>query len=276
MAGKSDYKQREVNACRSVMLELMHLLGEYREHIVLVGGWVPLFLINDDTHPGSLDVDLALDFRKIPEETYQSFRKALVKRGFRVGDQPYVFYRDVPQKDSPPITVEVDFLSGEYGGTGSNHRTQTVQDIRARKARGCDLVFENFVKVQIDGELPGGGRDSISIKVAGVVPFLAMKGMAISDRIKEKDAWDIYYCIRHFPGGIEKLIGEFSPFLEETLIREGLGKIRSKFLTVEHIGPKWVVDFSETDDPNERESLRRDAFERINRFLDLLGIDEFQ
>ncbi len=53
----------------------------------------------------------------------------------------------------------------EYGGTGKSRRTQVVQDVRARKARGCDLAFESYVTVTIEGELPGGGVDRVSVKV---------------------------------------------------------------------------------------------------------------
>ena len=31
-----------------------------------------------------------------------------------------------------------------------------------------------------------------------------IKGMAIKDRLKEKAALDIYYCIRSYPQGVEK------------------------------------------------------------------------
>jgi hypothetical protein len=276
MAGRSDYTRPEIAACRSVLLEVLHLLGEYREHIVLVGGWVPPFLIQEADHPGSLDVDLALDFQKISEEAYQSFRRALETRGFRQGEQPFSFYREVPQEDGPPIVVRIDFLAGEYGGTGVGRRTQPVQDIRARKSRGCDLAFENFIEVRFEGTLPDGSRDSVTVKVATVVPFLVMKGMAMADRISEKDAWDIYYCIRHYPGGIERLIKQFDPFRESSLVHEGLGKIRSKFLTIDHVGPKWVVDFEEIRSPEDTETLRRDAFERVKYLLDLLDIEEFR
>ena len=73
----------------------------------------------------------------------------------------------------------------------------------ARKARGCDLAFDLFVEVPLAGELPGGGRDSVTIRVASIVPFFIMKGMALEDRLKEKDAWDIYYCVLNYPGGLD-------------------------------------------------------------------------
>lgn len=67
--------------------------------------------------------------------------------------QPFIFHRTVMVKGNP-VKAQVDFLAGEYEGTGTKHRTQTVQEGRARKARGCDLAFELFVETRITG---GGG-----------------------------------------------------------------------------------------------------------------------
>jgi len=41
MAKKSDYQKEEINACLSVLIELLTILGEFRENIVLVGGRIP-------------------------------------------------------------------------------------------------------------------------------------------------------------------------------------------------------------------------------------------
>jgi hypothetical protein len=41
MVTRSDYGQREVEAAHRVLIELMQILGEYRDHMVLIGGWVP-------------------------------------------------------------------------------------------------------------------------------------------------------------------------------------------------------------------------------------------
>jgi hypothetical protein len=56
-----DYPAKETLAARAVLLELAHLLGQYRQDVVLVGGWVPELLFPDAelVHIGSLDVDLA-------------------------------------------------------------------------------------------------------------------------------------------------------------------------------------------------------------------------
>lgn len=273
MATIRDYNEIAVKAARSVLIELAHLLGEYREDMVLVGGWVPELIFADKNKPhcGSIDVDLALDHRKLKEQGYKSIQELLLNRGYEQGKQPFIFHRRVIVEDQE-ILVQVDLLAGEYEGTGKGHRTQKMQDILARKARGCDLAFDMVVEVPIEGELPGGGRDSLTIRVASIVPFLIMKGMALEDRLKEKDSWDIYYCVTNYPGGTEALIEAFRPYLKHGLVQEGLEKIAKKFASEKDVGPKFVGDFEEITDPEEREILQRDAYERVNYILTELGI----
>ena len=88
-----------------------------------------------------------------------------------------------------PIEIEVDLLAGEYEGTARKQRTQEVQDVRARKARGCELAFRFATEVPIEGTLPDGARDKATVRIAAIIPFLAMKGMAMATRLKEKNPW---------------------------------------------------------------------------------------
>jgi hypothetical protein len=279
MVSKSQYGEREVNACKSVLLELVHLLGEIKDEIVIIGGWTPAFLLpqSDIPHVGSLDIDVALNFSRIPDDTYQTILQAFMSRGYiQDKEQPFRFFRTVKIDGEESINIEVDLMAGEYGGTGKGRRTQKIQDVRARKARGCDLAFESFVTITLEGDLPDGGRDKVSFKVAGMVPFLVMKGMALYERMKEKDAYDIFYCIDNYPGGTYKLAEEFSAHLKNKLTLEGLGKIKAKFGSVEHIGPKWVADFLEINDKEDREITIRRAYEKITDLLDTLQISEWQ
>lgn len=275
MVSRRDYSAEAVEACQSVLIELIHLMGEFQDHIVVVGGWVPALLLPGalEPHAGTLDIDLALDFRQISDESYQTILEALAARGYRQDPaQPFRFFRDVPVAGREPVAVEVDLLTGEYGGTGPGHRTQPVQDVRARKARGCDLVFSNPVRVSVEGDLPLGGRDRVTFQVAAIVPWLVMKGMALADRLKEKDAYDIYYCLRYYPGGAAALAGAFRPHLGNRLVREGLQKIRSQFLSAAHVGPKSVADFLEITEPEERAITQRRAYEMITAWLDALEV----
>ncbi len=270
-----DYTAEAIEACRGVLIEIVHLMGEYRDHLVVVGGWVPALRLADGPEPyvGTLDVDLAVDFQRFPDETYQSVLQALASRGYRQDrSQPFRFRREVPVVRGETIIVVVDLLAGEYGGTGRSRRTQPVQDARARKARGCDLAFDKPEVMAVEGRLPEGGRDSVTVRVASVVPWLVMKGMALADRVKEKDAYDVYLAVRNYPGGIPALAEAFREHLAQGLVREGLAKIRRAFSSVDHVGPTWVADFLEIRDPEERAIIQRRAYELVTAWLDRLKV----
>ena len=182
MVKKSDYSEPEAQACFSVIVEIINILGGYRDNIVLVGGNVPHLLIPSakEKHPGSLDVDLALDFRNISGTAYKTIVKTLESRGYyQAGEQPFIFYRIIEIKPGEKATVQVDLLAGEYGGTAKKHRHQKVQDAQARKARGCDLVFDAPLTVKLKGTLPNGATNEVTIKIPSVGPFLVTKGMAL-------------------------------------------------------------------------------------------------
>lgn len=277
MVTRSNYPKNEVEACLSVLVEFMTILGEYRESIVLIGGWVPYFLIERKKHEhvGSLDIDAAFNFNTISLETYNTILELLKNRGYREGNQPFIFHRIIKVETGIEVTVEIDLLAGEYGGTSKSHRTQKIQDVRARKARGCDLVFEHNFLSTVTAKMPDQATNRLTIKIADVVPFLVMKGMALWDRYKEKDVYDIYFTISNYPGGIQTLINIFKPVKSNRLVIEGLGKIKSKFIDIESPGPIWVVNFEEITDEEEKEIMKRDVFERVNTFLDALQIEPF-
>jgi len=275
MVTKRDYTAEAIEAARSVLIELMHLLAEYREHIVVVGGWVPDILLSKEgaAHVGSTDVDLALDHKRLKDEGYRTIRELLLSRGYEQGQQPFIFERRV-MIGSKEVTVEVDFVAGEYEGTGKSHRHQKIEEqgIRPRKARGCDIAFENPKEETIEGKLPGGAKDSVKVRVASIVPFLVMKGMALDERLKEKDAWDIYFCVQNYPGGVDALIEEIKPHMRHGLVKEGLGKIGKHFASERHVGPRSVADFEEITDAEERDIRERDAYERVRYLLEKLRI----
>lgn len=169
----------------------------------------------------------------------------------------------------------MDLLSGEYGGTTKSHRMQRIQDVDARKARGCDLAFIHNVSLLVNSVMPDGAENEVNIKVASIIPFLVMKGMAIWERKKEKDAYDIYYTILHYPGGMNSIVEIFQPVINHKLAKEGLGKIFTKFNGVNSIGPTWLVQFLNIEDQEEIERLKRDSFERVTALMQKLGIKEF-
>jgi predicted nucleotidyltransferase len=125
----------------------------------------------------------------------------------------------------------------------------------------------------IEGQLPEGGRDKASIRVSSVVAFLVMKGMALHDRLKEKDAWDIYFTLINYPGGLDALAGEVRLHRDNGLVREGFRRIAEKFASPKHVGPKFVADFEDIQEQEARAIRMRDAYERVRHLLEALGLE---
>ena len=91
----------------------------------------------------------------MPAEGYETIEHLLAGRGY---ERINTFsFRKIVVVDDKSFAVDVDFLAGEYQGTGRGRRHQRVQNIQARKARGCDLAFDRPVECMVEGELPGGG-----------------------------------------------------------------------------------------------------------------------
>lgn len=231
----------------------------------------PLRFACRDDASGTHDLDPALDHRALQEPGYRTILRLLLDDGYHPDPrQPFIFRRDV-QLGKRTIAVEVDLLADEYGGTGRGHRTQSVQDLRARKARGSDLAFDLNAQVRVSGRLPEGGDDVVTVRVASIVPFLVMKGMVLAARIKSKDAYDVHLCVSRYPGCNVRSSDEFRPHLAHRLVQEGLQHIADQFASPAALGPKSLVDFEEVRDQNERELRQRDAYERITEWLRQLG-----
>jgi hypothetical protein len=269
---KKDITGEAVEAARGVMVEVINLLSDYHDNIVLVGGWVPQLLCPNpsEPHSGSLDVDIALNHRKFPREGTETILELLLSRGYTKGREPFQFLR-VFREELPRIVVRVDLLAGEYEGTPERKWHQDVQDVQPIKARGCDLAFENYIEVIIEGRMPNGEICSTIVKVASIVPFLVMKGMALYGRAEEKDAYDIFYCLRNYPGGMDAIVAAFKPYMANNLVKEGLSRIAENFTSRYPRGPEHVVRFLDITDEEEQARTERDAFERVDYLIkDLL------
>ncbi|HZY10990.1 MAG TPA: nucleotidyl transferase AbiEii/AbiGii toxin family protein [Bacteroidota bacterium] len=272
----SKHESRKTEAAHRVLIELMQILGAYRDNMILVGGWVP-YLHFGNEHVGSMDVDIALDKDTISDDVYNTIRKILEHHNYKPDvSQPFIFYREVKVDDGAAIKVEIDFLAAEYGGTDKHRRTQLIQDIKARKTRGSDLAFEHPVRLSISGKMPNGAENTVELRVSGIVPFIVMKGMALYDRLKEKDAYDIYFCLMKFPGGGRELAESFRSLINDKLVQEGLSKVRSKFSSIGSMGPVAVADFLGIESGEQRALVIRRAFEVVDEFLNILNVQPFQ
>jgi len=80
----SNFREREVEACQRILLEVLNLLHEHFEHIALIGGWVPFYLLHETSpaHIGSLDVDLCFDHANITDAAYETIARILTSQNY--------------------------------------------------------------------------------------------------------------------------------------------------------------------------------------------------
>ena len=145
-----------------------------------------------------------------------------------------------------------------------------LDDFAVQRAHGADLAVPYAKPVTIEGTMPGGGINRVEIAVCSIPALLAMKGYAVANRAKQKDAYDIYYCVRNYPGGPEALAEVCRPLLDEKSAQEGYACIAEKFTTVEHTGPVWVRQFAEGQKilgESTPEQWQQDAFGQVDAWL---------
>lgn len=271
------FDNNEANRSQMVLLELMTILAKYRNDIYLVGGWVPYFLLKlfqnkevNFKHVGSIDIDLVIDAKNISEGQYTNIVELIkehdyVERKSRVGRPiPFSF-----EKDIDDLSVVVDFLAGEYGGTSKSHRHQRIDDnFLARKARGADLLPDYHLIFKLEGYLPDGACNSCNIKMANITSILAMKGITISERYKEKDAYDIFSIIAYYKNGPASCFEEIKDHVGHGLIKEGLQSICEKFSKVDSVGPTWAAKFMEPNSPNAARIKQIEIYQKVLPFVE--------
>lgn len=102
-----------------------------------------------------------------------------------------------------------------------------------------------------------------------------MKGWAIGNRHKQKDCYDIYYCVRNYPGGIEALAEDCRPLLAYASAEQGYRLIAGKFNAFDGYGPTSVRRFvQDTQVLGDRtpEQWQMDAFGQVDAWLGALGV----
>lgn len=206
----SDYDDRTTAAVKSVLIEIGQILGAFRGKFAVIGGAVPWLLLDnqDMPHVGTLDVDLGLDAEALGDGEYATLIEALTEHGYeqRKELRRFQLVRPINASDGRPIDVVVDFLMPRDAVIAEN-MPPLVSEFAVQRADGADLAFRFYQMVAISGAMPVGGTNRVEIAVCSIPALLAMKGHAIRGRYKQKDAYDIYYCVRNYPDGIRSLVG---------------------------------------------------------------------
>jgi hypothetical protein len=276
----ADYDDRTTAAVKSVLIEMGQILGSFKGKFAVVGGAVPwLLLENEDmAHVGTLDIDIALDAAALKDnDGYKTLIESLMASGYaqRTELKKFQLVRQVDPKDGgAPIDVIVDFLMPRDVKLEKN-KPVLIDNFAVQRADGADLALRFYEMVALDGSMPAGGKNRVEVAIASIPALLAMKGYAIQNRHKQKDAYDIYYCIRNYPGGPEALAKDCKPLHDLPGGKQGYAYIAGKFDKADAYGPTSVRKFVEETDRLEgrtADQWQTDAFGQVQAWLKALGL----
>ena len=270
---RSEYDARQTAAARRVLVDVGQVLAAFRDCLVLVGGWVPDLLLADaeEPHVGSIDVDLALDAGRLQEGRYAELLGQLLNTGrYRPGEKPFQLLTDVDLGDGgAPVQVEVEFLAPREVKLKKN-KPKLLNGFRVLQADACSTAFRAPVEIEIEGRTPRGAKNRVPVRVASLADFLVMKAHCLAGRDKPKDAYDLCYCLDHFPDGLAALADQWRKRAAEKEIKRAIEILHEKFASPEDFGPMQVVEFFCSPGPDTRAMEARRAFELVHTLLDLI------
>jgi hypothetical protein len=273
------YDDRSTHAVYSVLIELGQVLGAYTDRFVVIGGSVPWLLYPDaePAHIGTIDVDLCLDAEALGNGEYANLVDLLERAGYRRGEgqmRAFQMVRAVNVDEGEQISVIVDFLMPRNARIVRN-TPPILAGFAVQRADGADLVARNFVQRELCGQMPDGRKNTVKLRVASIPALLVMKGYALVGRDKPKDAYDIYYAVKHYEGGIDALGDACRALVDIDSAKAAYQQIAGKFADPDDFGPqtvrKFLVESRATEGMTDAQ-IAQDAFAQVDAWLRRLGL----
>lgn len=99
--------------------------------------------------------------------------------------------------------------------------------------------------ITMNGHTLRGEAVRRSIPVCGPAAFVVLKSFAFPDRGEPKDAYDLVYVLRRWPGGASDIACRLASHAKKhpTIVEDALGKLATDFATAAHHGPRRAAAF---------------------------------
>lgn len=204
----ADYTPAALAACELALRTLLKKLGTWGPHVVLVGGLAPRYLVPEPppgirAHLGTTDLDLVLGIC-LPEDDVQlyrtledSLRAAKFEQAPDKAGTGKLTWRWQRQVNDAVVCLEF-FCPSNDGEPGRPERNPHLEtgDVSALRMRGAELAGMDYIVKDLAGDtLDNGGIVTVSVRVANLLPLLALKAFALVGRDKDKDAYDIVWTL---------------------------------------------------------------------------------
>ena len=249
----TDYTPEQLARTRRTLLQVLAVIGDFRDDVVLVGGLVPSLLIDqaeaqarEDAHVGTADVDLGLRLAVVSERRYDELAERLRESGFGP---------DVNRKGNPTAqrwrygngdgSVVIDFLIDETETEDHDwdRLLNMTDDLAAIRALGLGLAFDDAELRSLSGETLQGDTVERDVRVCGPAAFVVLKALASLNRGQEKDAYDLIYVVRNWPGGPGDIAARWRGFGGHPAARKALKVLGDDFASEAAVGPRRASRF---------------------------------
>jgi len=287
----AEYEPAMADECETALVILLQAFATLKNTVRLVGGLVPRYLTPADepgvpVHVGTNDVDVVLDVALIDAgEGYIKLRNQLKDAGFARYQPPH----------GPPSSwqwtleirgkmVLVEFLQ-EAPVPDTGHRIAKIdgEEVGACKIPHVGIAQQWFEERVVQVELPdGNGITTETIRHADVVAFIVLKALATHSRSERKDPADLVHVMRHFFGGVDRIVELFAERWASGEHRDALVKclhaLWDRFCDHDEVegyrmaGPAAVARFyGLPDGSDEAINEQRNVSGLVNYFLDRLA-----
>ncbi len=238
------YGAEQLEQVRSVCLYVATKLADLRDDWVIIGGLVPSLLIDQqrlnavDRHVGTLDVDLGLQLGILAKEGYREITARLREAGFGPDSNEAGNLVRQRWKHSSAELATLEFLippatPGQHGGSLQN----LERDFAAVVAPGVDLAFRDRRLVTLSGRTVLAENASREVFVCGPGAYVALKALAFAGRGANKDAYDLFYVLQHYEGGLAEIAEPIRRLRGEPAVVDALAVLDREFRRVDATGP---------------------------------------
>ena len=246
-----DYTPEQTALIHSATLTAATILGDYLEDLVVVGGLVPSLLIpaaelpsGAEPHVGTMDLDLGLDLAILESHRYEGIAERLRSAGFTpdLSEKGNETRQRLRFQAAPSVTI--DFLMPAINGTAQPGRLQPLESgLAAIIIPALELAFQERIYVSLTGTTLFNETVTRNVPVCNPGAFVLLKALALRNRGKFKDAYDLYYMIRNYGAGPEEVAGFFRQYAATDPGREAIAILHEDFHSESSLGPNRVALF---------------------------------
>ena len=273
----SGYTREETEQVEAACLTVAVTLGALMDRLCIVGGLVPSLLIDREfgpdpetgaSHPGTNDLDVGLAIVLLDDKQYTEIGERLRREGF--GPDRNDQGNPTPQRwKLGELDVTIDFLLPPIPGAERGGSIQPLEgDFAALIGPGLQLASDERLETEIAGHTLKGEKVQRRVPVCGPATFVVLKALAFGDRGEPKDAFDLVYVLRRWPGGVSNIAERLEQHAKrnKAVVEDALSCLARDFADPETLGPRRAAEF-EGEAGEDLEAVAADAHGYVDDLL---------